>query len=199
MSNAWQRLKAWGEKNAPIMLEDLNPGASEAEIFALENTLQSQIPEAFKASLRIHNGECDGWPSKVFADYGAYLGTSRILEQWTQRKTVAETLMDDPASPEQIERQIATGIIFVEGPVQPVLYLKEWIPVMECNGDVFWAIDLNPAAGGTIGQMIEVDWEGCSWKVIASSFSHFFEQYLAKLESGAYKIVDGLPTMEQRG
>ena len=67
----WQRLESWGESNAPNMLEDLNPPADDAAISVLEDQLDLQLPDAFKTTLQIHDGENDGWPCKVFADRGA--------------------------------------------------------------------------------------------------------------------------------
>lgn len=185
---------AWGKANAPTMLEDLNPSASEADIVALEAELGLSIPTNFRESLKVHNGESDGWPCKVFADCGAYLGTDRILETWRQLQEIAADLSDYQVDMPDREDLIREGIIEVSGPVRPEMYLPEWIPIMECNGDVFWALDLAPDAGGTSGQIIEVDWEGCSWKVVADSFAVFLDRYAAGLEAGDYQIAEGLPT-----
>ena len=196
ISEYWERIEMRWERgeNAPTMLEDLNPGASEDEIAALESELGRAIPRDFRDSLKLHNGESDGWPCKAFADYGAYLGTDRILEIWKQRLEIAQDLSDeDMPDPDELIRD---GIIQVEGPVRPEMYLAEWIPIMECNGDVFWALDMNPAEDGEPGQVIEVDWEGCSWKVVSDSFESFMRDYIVRLESGTYRIIEGQPTME---
>lgn len=197
IAESWEKIIEWGNRNAPEMLTDLNPGASEEQIAALEVELGQSIPADFRESLLIHNGESDGWPCKVFADYGAYLGTEGILENWKQRKQIAaeiENYMDEMPDPEQ---QIRDGIITVEGPVQPKLFLKDWIPIMDSNGDVFWALDMNPAEGGSPGQVIAVDLEGCSWMVVADSFGSFIRDYAQALEDGAYRVVDGQPTKEE--
>ena len=188
----WSRLEAWGKTHAPAMLSDLNPGASPDEILGLESRLEVTLPDSFKASLAVHNGESDGWPSKVFADRGAHLSTQRILDEWKQRREfgVSEDLDEDA------DQLIADGIITVSGPVQPKMFLPEWVPFLECNGDVFWAMDLAPADGGVVGQIIEVDWESCSWAVIANSFHELFSAYVTDLESGRYDVRDGLPTAE---
>ena len=106
-----------------------------------------------------------------------------------------EELSDSEEELDQ-EELSRNGIIVVVGAVKPNMFLKEWIPVMECNGDVFWALDLSPPEGGIVGQVIEVDWEGCSWKVVASSFSELLTSYASSLEAGEYRIVEGLPTQE---
>ena len=197
ITESWETIIEWGNRNAPEMLEDLNTGASEEQIAALEAELGQPIPSEFRESLLIHNGESDGWPCKVFANYGAYLGTESILENWKQRKEIAAEVGNyEDQMPDQ-EQQIRDGIIFVEGPVRPKLFLPEWIPIMDCNSDVFWALDMNPVEGGISGQIIAVDWEGCSWMVIADSFGSFIRNYAQELEDRAYRAVDGQPTKEE--
>ena len=190
----WKRLEAWGQRNAPDMLEDLNPGATDSEIATLSSSLVRNLPESFLQSLKIHNGESDGWPCKVFADRGAYLSTTQIIEQWRQRQEIAQKIDGDYL--EDLEEQISEGIIDVVGPVNPVMFNSDWVPIMDCNGDVFWAIDFAPKDGGTVGQIIEVDWEGTLWHVVATSFEALLEDYVTSLESGEYRIEDGQPTKE---
>ena len=36
----------------------------------------------------------------------------------------------------------------------------------------------------TLGQIIEIDWECCSWKVIAESFHQLLDTYVTALENG---------------
>ena len=183
IQDLWSRLEKWADANAPDILSDLNPGATADQIRALESELGLTLPDAFKTSLAVHNGEDDGWPCKVFVNRGAYLSTSRIVEEWRQRQESGEDLDEDP------DELIRQDVITVEGPVQPKMFLTSWVPFLECNGDVFWAMDFSPAAGGRKGQIIEVDWESCSWKVVADSFVEFFENYVTALEEGEYSTV----------
>ena len=196
IADLWQRLETWASANAPKMLEDLNPGATDAEISALQESLGLDLPESFNESLRVHNGESDGWPCKVFADMGAYHPASAIPEHWQMRQQIAEQVGIE-FTPEEIEEQIRDHIITVDGPVRPATYRAAWIPIMDCNGDVFWAIDFAPADGGCDGQIIRVDLEGCEWSVVADSFAAFLQQYVESLEGGEYPIRDGLPSKEE--
>ena len=77
ISDLWARLEAWGAEHAPKMLEDLNPGASDDDIAEVERVVGRPLPDTFRASLKTHNGENDGWPSKVFADMGRIFPASR--------------------------------------------------------------------------------------------------------------------------
>ena len=196
IAEIWQRLEIWAGANAPKMLEDLNPGASDEQINELQSALGRELPASFAASLRTHNGESDGWPSKVFADMGAYHPAESIPEHWNMHQQIAEQV-GMVFSPEEVAQQIRDNIITVEGPVQPATFRAEWIPILDCNGDVFWAIDFAPADGGTTGQIIKVDLEGCEWRVVADSFEEFLAAYVAELEAGEFPIRDGLPSKEE--
>ena len=191
----WRRLEAWGSINAPAMLEDLNPGAGENELLSLQEGLGIDLPRDFIDSLKVHNGENDGWPCKVFADRGAYLSTEGILEIWTLLQKIASE-MTAYTDQMDVEEQIREGIVRVEGPVKPVDFSPKWVPILDCNGDVFWAIDFDPSDGGVVGQIVEVYWEGNSWKVIADSFKDLLSTYVLSLEANEYRIINGQPTQE---
>jgi cell wall assembly regulator SMI1 len=196
ISELWARLEAWGNKNAPKMLEDLNPGASDEALGELQTALGLELPEPFLQCLRVHNGESDGWPFKVFADMGAYLPCEQIVENWQMRVQIAGQVDDDFSDEERAE-QIRDGIIFIEGPVRPSVFNAGWVPIMDCNGDVFWALDFAPAEGGVPGQLIQVDLEGCDWKVVANSFDELFERYVEALEADEFEIdYHGVVTRE---
>lgn len=191
----WGRLEAWGEEYAPAMLEDLRTGATEDETERLVSGVGRALPVAYLDSLRVHDGEVDNVLCKVFADMGTYLSIENVLQQMQGRGQVAAELETDLTGAD-VARQIEEDLIEVQGPVRPVLFHDGWIPIMDSNGDVFWALDFAPADGGIEGQVIEVYWEAASWKVIADSFAEFFEAYVGSLEAGDYDIVDGLPTRE---
>lgn len=189
----WARIEAWGRDNAPNMLEDLNSGVSDEELGELQAALDRELPESFLQSLKVHNGESDGWPCKVFADMGAYLPCSQILENWQMRVQITGQIGDEFSDEERAD-QIRDGIIFVDGPVSPEAFNAAWIPIMDSNGDVFWALDFAPTEGGAPGQVIQVDLEGCDWRVVATSFEQLLDAYVAALEAGEYRVEAGLPT-----
>ena len=185
----WARLTEWANANAPDMLADLNAPATEQQISDLEQQLGLELPAAFKETLAIHNGEDDGWPCKVFADYGAFLSCEQILHNWRTMLELTEAeRAENPDEPDYPSD--------VTGPAQPLMFHKAWMPIMNCNGDRIWALDFAPAGDGTPGQVIEFDWECDYLAVIAPSFEVFLDEYLKSLEGGEYEIIDGRPTRE---
>lgn len=188
----WQRLESWAGENAPEMLKELNPGANDVDIDALEKAFGYPLPVTYRDSLKTHNGESDGWPNRVFADMGAYHSAESALNDYNMYLSIGSqgTEFDESEIAEQIEDDIIT----VEGPVRPHTFSPDWLPIMNCNGDVFWALDFAPADGGQKGQIIQVDLEGCYWAVVAPDFGTFFQQYVAGLEAGDYEVQEGLAT-----
>lgn len=190
----WQRLESWAGENAPEMLRDLNPGADDADIGALEAAFGHPLPASYRDSLKVHNGESDGWPNRVFADMGAYHSTESAINDYNMYLKVGThgTEFDEGEIAEQLENDIIT----VEGPVRPLTFSPDWLPIMNCNGDVFWALDFVSDEGGNKGQVIQVDLECCSWAVVAPDFGTFFQNYVSSLENGDYEIQEGLATKE---
>jgi len=174
----WQRLESWAEKHAPEMLDELQGPATQVEIDELEKRLQLSLPEDFKQSLLIHNGEDDGWPSRVFFENGAYLPVPAIYNDW---KMLQEAVQADAIDRSEYDSEVNPKI-------KPVMFSKGWIPIMNMNGDVFHAIDMDPGETGVAGQIIQVDWECDVFEVIAHSFTEFLQKYIEALESGKIEI-----------
>ncbi|MDH5324763.1 MAG: SMI1/KNR4 family protein [Gammaproteobacteria bacterium] len=175
IESLWQRLESWATGHAPELLDDLQGPASEIELQELEKRLQLALPEDLKNSLRIHNGEDDGWPARVFYEYGAYLPVPAIYSLWKRCLPLSEKRELDEEEAQNPR-------------IQPVLFSKAWIPFMDLNGDRFWAVDLDPGKNGVRGQIIAVDWECDKFLVIADSFLDFFQTYVNTLESGTLNI-----------
>lgn len=176
IATLWQRLETWAERNAPEMLDELQGPATQVELEELEKRLQRTLPEDFKQSLLIHNGEDDGWPARVF-EHGAYLPVPGIYAQWKHLNFVAgeqEYVADDD---EPVDQRI-----------KPAFFREDWIPITDMNGDVIHAIDLDPGEGGVVGQIIHLDWEADVCEVVADSFTDFLEQYVQALEAGKIRI-----------
>ncbi len=188
----WQRLEAWATANAPVMLSELRGPAEPDALARFEAESGLVLPEGLRASLLLHDGEEGSHYCCAWADAGELFGTTEMLEHWRRMQQMA----DEP-DPEEIAENMREGLIEVEGPVWAVACHKAWIPFMALNGgDVCWHVDLEPAPGGTVGQVIEVDLECAQWRVRSPSFEAFLADYVGALERGEYaeRDPDGLPS-----
>ena len=164
IAQLWERLEAG---LPPLTGSQLAPGASESAITKLENVLGVRLPEDVRASYRWHDG---GFPMQL-ANPMALLPLQGIAEWW---QILAELLQDD-------EWAHQTPYYFTEeavrlgsqpGPIQPIWWHPRWIPVAADRGGNLSCMDLAPALGGTMGQMIDWDHECGPVDVLFPSFTH---------------------------
>ena len=99
MQLIWTRIENWLADNAPEILENLNPGATEEEIKRTEEFLGVSFPEDFKDSYLIHNGQKpyvdtpDGqqWKDYCLMDMWQLLSLDRIKHEWSIWKELLDT------------------------------------------------------------------------------------------------------------
>lgn len=177
MQEIWVRIESWMRANAPKVFDVLQPGASDAQITELEDFLSIQFPEDIRSSYRIHNGQST-------YDYGLvngreFLSLERIKDEWQVWKELldsgtfqAEDGQDQGSGP-------APGIC-------NVWWSSKWIPLTYDGGGNHDCLDLNPAEGGTVGQIITMWHDDAEREIIAPSFREWLEQYAEGLESGQF-------------
>ncbi|MFX0137917.1 MAG: SMI1/KNR4 family protein [Candidatus Hodarchaeota archaeon] len=162
IKNYWNRIEKWFEKNKPEDLKKLGDGATEEEISELEKYIMSKLPEDFRESLKIHNGQKevgiilnDGW------DNFYLFPLEKIREEFDYRNKNWEEI---------IEAYIETGEKFSA---------KE-IPIYDyATGDITC---LNP----NTGKLLMVSHEGFSSKF--PSFSSILKMNADYLESGRFYL-----------
>src|SRR5437773_11692247 len=57
MKIIWDRIHAWLQEHAPLVLDSLNPGASAEQIRAVETELNVTFPDDVRETYRLHNGQ----------------------------------------------------------------------------------------------------------------------------------------------
>lgn len=175
----WQRIEAWMYRQAPQLWQQLAPGASEEAIMHLEDVLGVTLPEEFRASYRRHNG---GYKMSLVTTM-KILPIEGILENW---QILRELLDDDDwasTPPYYFTDQRALRSGWQPGPIQPVWWHQRWIPFGEDNAGNLTCLDLAPAPGGAIGQILDWDHECGPSRVLFSSFHQFLRAFADQLEN----------------
>lgn len=167
VAGAWTRIEAGLNRVLPAALRRLEAPAGEQEIDAVESALGVVLPPDFRASLGIHNGTMWGSPSPVPLE--CLYDTGEIVE-WT-RDWRRNAMSEDEFAHE-----------CVNGPVRPTVGSAGQVLVGTMNGDVHWFLDLDPAPGGTLGQVVRVDIECAQWDVLAPSWARLLIRYAEDLE-----------------
>lgn len=189
MQHDLAQIKAWMQTHTPAILAQLNSGASPDEIAQLEAELGLSLPESFKQFLAEHDGDSGLSLDAFWGDFNVMLSCREILQQYRLDQQIGRQLYDPEMATLAFWRDRVKGqIIFVRGPVKPLMLHPKWIPLTNMNGDVMRYLDYDPAPGGIVGQIIEVDPESCAYQVIASSFADLLQQYRLDLQAGKYSV-----------
>lgn len=190
VSEAWSRIERWLGANAPDARAQLRGPAAPGDLEKLEKLIGYVLPDEVKAIYLVHDGE-DGTGSGMLGGWDLFLPLSQVMTYWRLYVDLAEQLGGQEDTPDHWRRQIEEDVIFIKGPVKPLLGSPRRIPVTNMNGDILRFLDFDPAPGGQPGQVIEVDPEGCMYQVVAPSFVDLLEQHAGALERGDYAVVDG--------
>ena len=178
---AWTRIEKWLAANAGETLEALSRGASAASIAEVERTTGVKLPAAVRASYRRLDGD-DG--SGIFpaieTEEMAYspMPLSRVASEWRSGSKFARSY------PADAEFDADRGI-------RREYWNPGWIPIATNGGGDYHCIDLSPAAGGTVGQVIEWRHETDERRLLAPSWEHRLTELADGLESGKYAYDEG--------
>ncbi|KVN09786.1 hypothetical protein WT09_26280 [Burkholderia stagnalis] len=143
MAAAWSRLDAWRRTLPADAPEPFRGPASDEDLRALEAGLGVALPEAWRESLRLHDGQEAG-RTEPFAGE-TLLSARQILAQWSiWHELVARGDLADCEGGEP------------EPGIRGDWYNLKWIPLTHNGSGDHLCIDLDPDEGGRIGQVIRV-------------------------------------------
>jgi cell wall assembly regulator SMI1 len=175
MQEIWTQIEAWLRGNAPSVLNLIQPGASDAQISELESLLSIQFPEDVKASYRIHNGQLAYTHGLI--NGREFLSLERIKDEWQAWKDLLDDGTFQTDDGQDRGSEAAPGIF-------NVWWSSGWIPLTYDGSGNHDCLDLNPAEGGTYGQIITMWHDDPERKIVAPSFRDWLMQHAEGLESG---------------
>jgi cell wall assembly regulator SMI1 len=176
----WKRLKKAIPKEVK---ETLRKGATEAKIAELEAKLGVTLPADFRASYLLVNGQKDEGegliPAEDPSDEGYDLvPLPAILGEWQSWVSLLDinefqgrTSSPDPG-------------------VRDDWWHRGWIPFASNGGGDSLCIDLAPAEGGTVGQVISMSHETGDRPILAKSFAEFLALLVQRWEDAEEEEED---------
>lgn len=178
---SWNRIVAWLETNAPNVLSQHQPGVADAELNDLESALGHELPEDVKQFYKLINGDNPNeassgiFPSVDDYDQMAFgpLAISQLQREWEIQNELLEGGDFEGCEPEECDPEIRNES-----------WNAGWIPLAGNGGGDLYCIDMVPAEGGNVGQIISHNHETFNHKVVAKSFGEFLESLANRLESG---------------
>lgn len=174
---AWNRIRQWYKKHTPRGTFRVTKGASDAGLDRLESVLGLSLPRTFRACYRIHAGTA----GTSLMHFGNLLSLAGIEKRWKMLKKWqlemgygAENAVDWKTGQLQSDK------------IRPVWWNPSRIPISENGGGDGMILDLDPAKGGTKGQVFWLNHEVGPTDLLASGLVEFLTQGADDLEAGKY-------------
>ncbi len=185
--SVWATIQRWFVIHHPQALQNLRGPADSAAMAALEAGLPFTLPAGFKSLYRQHDGAVDAAEPSVLPDGFWFLPIEQVQATWALLTDLAADLQAHQSWLEW-RSQVESGVIFIQGAVKPLIGSPYWLPFAEQPEGAIWFLDFDPPVGGVSGQVIEVDPDACTHRVLAPSLFALLEIYAQQLESGVYAI-----------
>jgi cell wall assembly regulator SMI1 len=173
VKDAWKRITRWYKVHVPADEFLLADGAAAEDIAATEAHLGLRFPPELVASYRLHNGSRE----TAVLGYGySLLPLAEVVAQWGIWKRLVDegtfegTVPDSPSA------------------VRKVWWNVKWIPFTHNGGGDHHCVDMDPAARGTVGQVIQFNHEVGVHSVLAPDFATYLTQFASNLEAGHYRF-----------
>jgi len=170
---SWGRIDRWLAENARPLLDKMGKPATAAAISAAEAALGVDLPDDVRASYAVH----DGSDAVGLFPSGDYLSLDGMLHQYQVWKRLVG------------EGAFAGRVSEPRGPIRPVHYDLRWVPLTHNGGGDHTLIDLAPADGGKVGQLIDFSHETGPEGVAADSLAEYLSRLADALEAGAGECV----------
>lgn len=155
----------------PELEAPLPPGATDAELTELEQTIGVRLPEVVRGFYLRH----DGIPDCLFS-------AREIADEWRAIQTHPFSAYRSPIQPDY-------GI-------KAVLWSSRWIPIWTTTTGDSVCLDLDPAEGGTVGQILKVYHDDpvrpCQGRSLIEYFSqgHFsFDEWVCNVRASQARSV----------
>jgi len=175
MEATWKIIEDWLAAKAPQLTKALNPGASQEALDKLEAMIGTKLPADFTAFYKVHNGQDrdQDW----LLDGEELLSIERIMEEWEVWNDLLPTFKDDDGKPYTSKP---------EAGIKNDWFNPLWIPVTYNGGGDHICIDLDPAPGGKVGQMIRLWHDDADRHIEAASFTEWISDFTTGLQKGEY-------------
>jgi cell wall assembly regulator SMI1 len=173
-------LRHWLSRHAPRFVESLANPVSDKDLRKCQELLGRELPADYVAFLSDHNGQ-----RPVGNDLGVVLtpifSGLEILGLEFARSEYS-LMLAWPGGFTEFEAR---------GPVRALYAHKLWWPITLIFGSSHHhCIDLDPAEGGDVGQIIVADAKDYTRTVIAPSFTDFIDKLLTAAAESGFEISD---------
>jgi len=182
VGDAWDRIEAWLKEHARSVRKSLRPGAKPEAVAKLEAALGVSLPADFAASVARHNGQAEEAESGLFPHTDVLgpepawrlLSLAEIKSFWKLMKELVDAgeFAGRPSTP--------------PAGVRSDWWCPGWVPVADNGGGDAVCLDLSPAEGGRVGQVLLFAHDAPDRPLLAESFGAWLTRLAENLEAGRY-------------
>ncbi|KAI0748318.1 hypothetical protein C8Q80DRAFT_1171194 [Daedaleopsis nitida] len=187
LSNTWNRLRQWLEREYPELGDTLNYGILPQDLAQIEMAFGFSLPQPLRESYLCVDGQepesAAGCSEGLF--YGlTLLPLENVLEEWRFWREVD----DDPQTGANASlRELMDSI--PAGWVRREYSCRGWIPLVADKAGNYLGVDMNPGEGGAVGQVIvfgrDFDTKVVMWRGDGpGGWAKFLAGFVEDLESG---------------
>jgi cell wall assembly regulator SMI1 len=186
IAKSWVRIHKALSAGETDHLQSLEKPIQPEALAKLEATLGVALPAEFKESLSIHDGQKSGvqigaFPGFYYDDSGGsyyLMDCKAVARDWKSLRAVKKAGDFDDLSAE-VDRGVA-----------PSWWDESWIPFAANGGGDYFCIDLKPARGGAVGQIVSFESNAGRRRVMAKSFSVWLSRQADAFEAGELPDVE---------
>lgn len=172
IAESWERIETWLAANAPKILGNLNPPATDRELADAEKAFGCELPAQWRELYRRHNGlNFDSNQGNLFYGMG-FLSLEDAVAQLE--------LNGEPGTAASPVRAADVGVR------KDDMFNPKWIAFGHDWGETLLRIDLDPAPEGTVGQVIFTDYADDTVILLNPSLTSFMADFVRDLEDGRY-------------
>jgi cell wall assembly regulator SMI1 len=185
VAKSWKRIEKWLKSNAPSIGKSFRPASKDGAIEKLQQQIGVSLPSDVAESIRLHDGQ------KSDAEHGLFPHSDDVLGPMPSFRLMP---VSEIASAWRMMKDLLEGGDFDGQQSEPAPGIRNdwwhtaWIPIADNGGGDFFCIDLSPAQGGTIGQVIVFFHDMKDRPFIAKSYEAWLNQLAEGLESGQYLL-----------
>ncbi|EFH88014.1 SMI1/KNR4 family protein [Ktedonobacter racemifer] len=177
VTHYWERIEAWFLQHAPLAWKTYLPGCTEEGLLEAEHLFDQDLPEDFKTSYRIHNG-CSSFMNGI-DEMSQFFDLHSITRIWDSKRFAWQEGKSNDRAP-GVKPSVLSA-----ADIQPVFWHPGWIDFASDGSDYVYCLDLAPAAGGKMGQVIGWDhYDGPQREVHFSGFEKLQEKQAQAPEYG---------------
>ena len=170
--DAWNEIETWLKAHAPKIMESLNPPATTEAIGKAEAAFGFEMPKQWKDLYLIHNGmNSKSNLGSLFYGFEFY-SLETVMSEYRNRQ--------DLFTYEAPVKTVSNGVNNAN------LNNLKWIPFLYLSRYSSIWIDMDPAAGGNIGQVIFTDHGEEAAVLLNGNILEFMNTFVGDLRAGLY-------------